>query len=171
MQNFFFYFQDPSNHHKIDLWTDLDFLLGQMFLPGAKNLNANRPYEVWKFHFYPTKSAPVSRNHDFVLIMLTKIFVKALAVYGAHKKWMDEILLAFGQILTSFIQNKNLICLNSTAHFQRLSLFLSELRWDVRGQKFFAQNQYGPNCIGSTIVNESLRIKRLQALFSAVKGG
>ena len=130
----FFYFQDPSSHHKIpqvDLWTDLDFLLGQMFLPGAKNFNANRPYEVWKFHFYPTKSAPVSRNHDFVLIMLTKIFVKALAVYGAHKKWMDEILLAFGQILTSFIQNKNLICLNSTALFVSIRVTLRRPRPNV----------------------------------------
>ena len=66
-----------------------------------------RHCKAWKFHFYPTKNVPVSRNHDCVLIMLIKIFVKALAVSGAHKKWMDEILLAFGLILTNFIQNKN----------------------------------------------------------------
>ena len=52
------------------------------------------------------KTAPGWKNHDFVSIMLIKAFVKVSVVYGVHKKWMVEILHAFGLTSPNFTHNK-----------------------------------------------------------------
>ena len=91
--------------------TKIDFFHMQMmcFAPSLTLLFYHRiirPLKAWKLHFCLTKNVPASKNHDFVSIMLTKVFVKVLDVYGAHKKWMAEIWHAFGPILMNFIPNK-----------------------------------------------------------------